>query len=319
MMKKALIIPTGGTIVSVDRGSGAAPDAEAAGDIISAAEKSFAELGFECAVDMIFGPAGCDSSDMSPERWLALSQRIDRAAGEGIDKVLILHGTDTMAYTAAWLSLTEARASVVLTGSQRTPEAEDFDGTDNVRGAAGLLARQDRGVSIYFCGKVFPGPFAHKADAESLDAYTLTSDKRPAPALGAFAGGQRAIDIAEASKRVSLIHVYPGIRPVFDENASVLIIEGYGAGNMPQCLHERTSAFYSGKKPAVIAASSCEKGLKKPGFYGGVGIAGLAEKGFAVFGQGEYSIEFLTALSCLAVYTEPDAPEKILKKYLERF
>ena len=319
-MKKALIIATGGTIVSVNHGAGAEPDADAAKDIISAAAGCLKEHGFESTTDMIFGAAGCDSSDMSPGKWHILSERINKAADEGITKALVIHGTDTMAYTAAWLSLTVKNAAVVLTGSQLTPEAPGFDGFDNVRGAAALLAEKDSGAYICFAGKTFPAPFVHKADAEVLDAYILTGPGRQVPpAFAEAADRMSATDAGRAAASVALFHVFPGVSPVFDSAARILIIEGYGVGNMSQTLHQKIAQFYKNKKPLIIAASSCGVGEKKPGFYGGVGIAGLSEHGFSVFGQGCYSLEFITVLSCFALSAEPDAPEKILGHYLKIF
>lgn len=329
-MKKALIISTGGTIVSLDKGDGAKPDESAARNISAEAQACLEEKGYACEFDMIFGAAGLDSSDMTPERWVALTNRIYEAAADGVTKVLIIHGTDTMAYTAAWLELTtDGKTAVVLTGSQRTPDAADFDGWENVRGAAGLLAEKKCGVFIYFDGKAFPGAYVHKANAEALDAYRLSSDKADLLRSHEDINRAKLYSIKEARGAVSVLYIYPGAEPIFSETSEILVIMGYGAGNMPQSIHREIIKFYEeheadedgiiSPKPVVIAASSCYAGEKKPGYYGGVGIAGLSEHGFIVFGQGGHSAEFITALAYLALYMEPSAPEKILARYLEKF
>ena len=307
-MKKALIISTGGTIVSLDKGDGAKPDESAARNISAEAQACLEEKGYACEFDMIFGAAGLDSSDMTPERWVALTNRIYEAAADGV---------------------TDGKTAVVLTGSQRTPDAADFDGWENVRGAAGLLAEKKCGVFIYFDGKAFPGAYVHKANAEALDAYRLSSDKADLLRSHEDINRAKLYSIKEARGAVSVLYIYPGAEPIFSETSEILVIMGYGAGNMPQSIHREIIKFYEeheadedgiiSPKPVVIAASSCYAGEKKPGYYGGVGIAGLSEHGFIVFGQGGHSAEFITALAYLALYMEPSAPEKILARYLEKF
>ncbi len=320
-MKEALIISTGGTIVSVDHGGGAAPDPEAALGILQKAEKLLQEKGYSCGVDLVFGEAGCDSSDISPAEWLLLTKRINEAAARGVKKVLVIHGTDTMAYTAAWLSLTaDPGTAVVLTGSQRTPEAPDFDGEANLCGAARLLCAREGGVFIHFDGNDYLGPFVHKEDAESLSAYVSTGDGTlPLNELCRTLAPKEA-DWRRAAENMELVVLHPAALPHFVFRR-ILIIAGYGAGNMPQRLRRQLAQAFPDerRRPAVIAASSCARGKKNPAFYGGVGIAELAKENFSVFNQGSYSLEFLIALSYLSLLASPEEPEDILQLYLEKF
>ena len=145
-----MIISTGGTIVSVDKGDGAVPDADAAKSVVAPALDYLRGRGVVCELVAAFGDAGVDSSDISPEEWMALSCIIARGQAEGVKKIPRRHGTDTMAFSAAWLSLTVPDAAVVLTGSQRTPDEEGFDGADNLLGAAKLPARNgERRLHIF--------------------------------------------------------------------------------------------------------------------------------------------------------------------------
>ncbi len=320
-MKEALIISTGGTIVSVDHGGGAMPDSEAALGILRKAGKFFQENGYSCGVDLIFGEAGCDSSDISPAEWLRLTKKINEAAARGVKKVLVIHGTDTMAYTAAWLSLTaDPGTAVALTGSQRTPEAPDFDGEANLCGAARLLCARESGVFIHFDGKDYRGPFVHKEDAEALSAYVSTGDGTlPMNELCRTLAPEEA-DWRRAAENMELVVLHPAALPHFAFRR-ILIIAGYGAGNMPQRLRRQLAEAFPDerRRPAVIAASSCARGKKNPAFYGGVGIAELAKENFSVFNQGSYSLEFLIALSYLSLLVSPEEPENILQLYLEKF
>ncbi|MCD7951970.1 MAG: asparaginase domain-containing protein [Synergistaceae bacterium] len=320
-MKEVLIISTGGTIVSVDHGSGAVPDSEAALGILQQAGEFLREEGYSYSVESVFGEAGCDSSDISPAEWLTLSQRVNGAVSRGIKKILIIHGTDTMAYTAAWLSLTaDPDAAVVLTGSQRTPESPDFDGESNLHGAARLLCGTERGVFIHFDGRVYEGAFVHKEDAEALSAYVSTGGGA-LPRSGIYRALERKeADWRAAATEMALVALHPAALPRFDFY-KILILIGYGAGNMPQRLRRQLAESFpaGGRRPLIIAASSCARGRKNPAFYGGVGIAELAKESFSVFSQGSYSLEFLIALSYLSLLVSPEEPENILQLYLEKF
>ena len=315
-MEKVMIISTGGTIVSVDRGGGAEPDAEAAKSVVAPALDYLRGRGVEYELCEAFGAAGVDSSDMSPEEWLALSRIIARGQAEGVKKFLVVHGTDTMAFSAAWLSLTVHDAAVVLTGSQRTPDEEGFDGTDNLLGAAKLLLETESGVFIYFAGEAFPGAYVHKEDSSALCAYVRTGcGESPCFGLPALTGDWR-----EAARKLAVVCLHPAYCGGFPQNAKILVLCGYGSGNMAQRLHKELAAAYDGaERPVIIAASSCAKGKKDPSRYGGVGMAALAERNFTVFSQGSYSLEFLITLSYLALLSCADAPEKIIGRCLEKF
>ncbi len=311
-----MVISTGGTIVSVDKGNGAVPNAEAAKSVVAPALDYLRGRGVWCEVVEAFGPSGVDSSDMSPREWLVLSSIVARGREDGVNKFLVVHGTDTMAFSAAWLSLTVCGAAVVLTGSQRTPSEEGFDGSGNLLGAAKLLLDTDDGVFIYFAGEKFPGAYVYKEDASGLSAYVRTgSGLSPKFALPA-----KTADWREAARRLAVVYLHPAYSGGFPRNAKILVLCGYGSGNMAQRLHQELESCYDvEKRPVVIAASSCACGEKNPSRYGCVGMAALAEKKFTVFGQGSYSLEFLITLSYLALLSCADAPEDLLGRCLEKF
>ena len=315
-MEKVMIISTGGTIVSVDKGDGAVPDADAAKSVVAPALDYLRGRGVVCELVAAFGDAGVDSSDISPEEWMALSRIIARGQAEGVKKFLVVHGTDTMAFSAAWLSLTVPDAAVVLTGSQRTPDEEGFDGADNLLGAAKLLLETESGVFIYFAGEKFPGAYVHKEDSSALCAYVCTGSG----ASPNFALPAQTVDWREAASKLAVVYLHPAYSGGFPQNAKILILCGYGAGNMAQRLHgELEEAYCGAERPVIIAASSCAKGEKNPSRYGGVGMAALAERNFTVFGQGSYSLEFLITLSYSALLSGSGAPEEILGRCLEKF
>ncbi|MDO5116622.1 MAG: asparaginase domain-containing protein [Synergistaceae bacterium] len=316
MENKLLIISTGGTIVSVDHGNGAEPDGKAAESLLGKMAEYLKNEGISCECKSIFGAAGRDSSDISPAEWHLLSERINEAKSRGIKKILIIHGTDTMAYSAAWLSLTTEGAAVALTGSQLTPGEEGFDGDENLIGAAKALQDMESGVIIHFAGENFGGAYVHKENASELRAYTSTGKGAPPAPLPLPPMPE---DWRRTASGIELVYIHPAIMPRFPADAKILILAAFGAGNMPQRIQAALSDAYPGRKPVVIAASSCAAGEKNPSRYGGVGAAGLAKKNFTLFNQGSYSLEFLIALSYLALLTGGGEPEKILALYLEKF
>lgn len=321
MIKKALIISTGGTIVSVEKGEGAEPDESASKSIVGIAKNCLRERGCTCEAVAAFGSAGYDSSDISPREWLALTAIINAAVSRGVKKVLVIHGTDTMAYTAAWLSLTvPADTAIVLTGSQRPRDARDFDGITNINCAVKSLCKHENGVYINFAAKDFRAPYVHKEDAQGICAYATTTDDvsvqlarvKNIPSLPYIDDWQKV------AAQMCVMHIHPTIIPSFSP-CKILILVGYGAGNIPQRVRENIRTAYANcEKPVIIAASSCARGAKSPSSYGGVGMAGLTKDNFLVFNQGKYSIEFLIALSYLTLLISSNEPEKILGSYLEK-
>lgn len=119
-----------------------------------------------------------DSSDMSTEHWRQIARRIE-ANYEKFDGFVVLHGTDTMAYTASALSfmLRGLSKPVVLTGSQLPIGVLRTDGRENLITAIQLAALEKRGaayvqeVAVYFGSSLFRGNRIHKYSAEDFNAF----------------------------------------------------------------------------------------------------------------------------------------------------
>ncbi|MFW5630159.1 MAG: asparaginase domain-containing protein [Acetivibrio ethanolgignens] len=133
MKKKILIITTGGTLASAKGKDGLVPELNS-NDIFSNME------GVMSCYDVSFLELmSIDSSNMQPEEW----QRIARAVYERVHAyagMVIIHGTDTMAYTAAALSfmLKNVPIPVVLTGSQLSILNPIADAVENCRCAVNM-------------------------------------------------------------------------------------------------------------------------------------------------------------------------------------
>ena len=114
-----------------------------------------------------------DSSDIEPSLWVAITELIEKRYDD-YDGFVILHGTDTMAYTASALSfmLENLDKPVVITGSQIPLCELRSDGRDNL--ITSLVIANDavvKEVCLYFGGKLMRGNRATKFSADKLIAF----------------------------------------------------------------------------------------------------------------------------------------------------
>ena len=190
-----------------------------------------------------------DSANISPADWNAIGEDI-AAHYDGFDGFVILHGTDTMAYTASALSfMLEGLAKpVILTGSQ-IPMCELRNDARNNLVTALILAgsRQIPEVCLYFNGLLLRGNRSTKVHAVGFDAFASPDY----PPLGDIGIG---IDIHRDHVRqasgapfrlhrcrtdaVAALRVFPGITGEVIRNVSRpplqgLVLECYGVGNAP--------------------------------------------------------------------------------------
>ena len=166
-MKRVLVIATGGTIASAEEGSGLAP--ALTGEQLVAAVPAVARLA-DVAVSQVMN---IDSTNMRPEGWLDIAAEIHRA-WDSFDGFVVLHGTDTLAYTAAGLSyLVQGSCKpIVLTGSQLPMSQPGTDGVRNVTDAVRVACDDAAaGVLVAFGGKVILGTAARKVRTRDFVAF----------------------------------------------------------------------------------------------------------------------------------------------------
>ena len=113
-MKRILLIATGGTIASTEDGNGLSP--ALTGEELA---QSVPEISGLCELDVV-QPMNIDSTNMRPSDWMRIRDVIVKGYADH-DGFVILHGTDTMSYTAAALSylIQDSPKPIVLTGSQK--------------------------------------------------------------------------------------------------------------------------------------------------------------------------------------------------------
>lgn len=250
---RILIIYTGGTIGMIrDVGSGALVPFTL--EAMLRRLPSIAELDID--LSSVALKRIIDSSNMSPVIWQELVALIAENYKE-YDGFVILHGSDTMAYTASALSfmLSGLEKPVILTGSQLPIGLVRTDARENIITSLMLAAMRKDGkpvineVCIYFEDRLFRGNRTHKFNAENFDAFRSVNY----PAL-ADAGVHLKVHeehllpspeqpfkaMSQLDTSVAVLPLYPGIalRPYAEmfeqQKLRGLVLETYGAGNGPE-------------------------------------------------------------------------------------
>ena len=238
------MIATGGTIASTEDGSGLAPTMTG-----RELARQVPLLDTLCELDFV-QPMNIDSTNMRPRDWQAIA-RVIRESYDSYDGFVILHGTDTMAYTAAALSylIQQSEKPIVLTGSQQ-PMANPFtDAKLNIYQSV-LYACDDesRDVNVVFGGKVICGTRAHKQRTMSFNAFTSMNYPsiayvrgnrivRPAgaPSTGRVGAAPRFYEAL--NERVIVLKLTPELRPSIFEllrrDYDAVILETFGIGGIP--------------------------------------------------------------------------------------
>ena len=166
-MKRILLIATGGTIASAEDGNGLSP--ALTGEELA---RSVPQIEGVCKLDIV-QPMNIDSTNMRPADWLRIAQVI-REGYAAHDGFVVLHGTDTMAYTAAALSylIQDSPKPIVLTGSQQPMGNPFTDAKINLYQSL-VYAADERScdVSIVFGGYAIAGTRARKQRTMSFNAF----------------------------------------------------------------------------------------------------------------------------------------------------
>lgn len=253
MSKKILLIYTGGTIgmeKDPETGSLTPLDLEHIEGAIPAVEL------LDCELHSISAEEAIDSSDMTPEKWVIIAQII-RNNYDLYDGFVILHGSDTMAYTASALSflLENLGKPVILTGSQLPLGMLRSDARENFMSSLELAAASGEDglplineVALYFEYKLFRGNRTNKTSSLNFEAFTSPnypwlvemgvemnvnrSILLPKPESGLTLHTQLESDLA-------IISLYPGfnhkiISHAVEAGSKGIILRTFGVGNAPK-------------------------------------------------------------------------------------
>ena len=261
-MKHILLIATGGTIASAEDGNGLSP--ALTGEELA---RSVPEIEGLCELDIV-QPMNIDSTNMRPADWLRIAEGIHENY-DTHDGFVVLHGTDTMSYTAAALSylIQDSPKPIVLTGSQQPMGNPFTDAKINLyQSLVYAVSDRSRDVSIVFGGYAIAGTRARKQRTMSFNAFNsinypvlayLRQDKvicsgsaavsaGPAECDCAGDGAARAADGAldeprfytELNSRVCALKLTPGLTPdifrLLKPDYDAVILETFGMGGVPE-------------------------------------------------------------------------------------
>lgn len=199
-----------------------------------------------------------DSSNVTPSLWVELADVI-RCNYALFDGFVVLHGTDTMSYTASALSfmLTNIAKPVVFTGSQIPMGIMRTDGRENLITAIEIAAAvDDEGhprvpeVSLYFQNRLFRANRSTKLSAEALSAFD-SRNCAPLAEVGVNivynselirrpqSYDEPLATVTDIDNRVVVLKLFPGISPqilgtiLSAENLRGVVLETFGTGNAP--------------------------------------------------------------------------------------
>ncbi|ALO34854.1 L-asparaginase 1 [Colwellia sp. MT41] len=228
-----------------------------------------------------------DSSNMTPRDWQRIADDI-KANYDDYDGFVVLHGTDTMAYTSSALSFMFENLSkpVIVTGSQIPFSQLRSDGQVNVLNALYIAANYPISeVGLFFNNKLYRGNRCIKAYADGFNAF----DSPNMPVLleaginiqlvaGKIAPSIEKVPPLQLAKitpqPIGVVHLYPGISSAVIENTikqpvKALILRSYGVGNAPQ--DKALLACLSKAKEQGIVVVNCSQCIK-----GTVNMSGYA-------------------------------------------
>lgn len=286
---RLLIIYTGGTIGMVTNpktGALEAFDWEHLSQYVPELQR------FHYHIDCItFGPP-IDSSDIEPHHWARMVQLISDHYDQ-YDGFVLLHGTDTMAFTASALSflLEGLGKPVIITGSQLPIGQLRTDGKENLLTAIEIAAARHADgramvpeVCIFFESQLMRGNRTTKINTEGFNAFRSYNCPALAEAGIHIRFQEQLIRQPAPSRRftphylvdtnIVILTLFPGIRPeVVDAVLSApglrgVVLKTYGAGNAPQRLWfiERLREVVA-RGVVVVNSTQCSKGTVEMGRY----------------------------------------------------
>lgn len=248
--------------------------------------------GFNLDIYSIAFEPPIDSSDISPESWSQLV-KIIYSNYEQYDGFVILHGTDTMAFTASALSfmLEGLSKPVILTGSQLPIGALRTDGKENLLTAIEIAAAKHEDgtpivpeVCVFFHEKLMRGNRTTKVSAENFDAFE--SNNYPILAhsgielqfynhnIRPYRPDAVLTPHYEMDPNIVIFSLFPGMQPdivkkiMRDRKLKGVIFRTFGSGNAPRqewLVKALTQATRSGK--TIVNITQCSTGSVKMGLY----------------------------------------------------
>lgn len=266
--QKTMILYTGGTIGMVPSDKGLAANAGFE-HYLKEYLNNVTEIGNNQWLYQEVAPL-IDSANMSPSYWQnLLGFIIDAVRCHDCDSVLILQGTDTLAYSAAALSfqLLKFDIPILMTGSMIPASAPDSDARENICGAMATLSQgKIKGLQIYFHGELLSGTRSRKYRSVGRNPFVSLPVLEPKPLIK-HVPDELAYSFVSSLPTVAVLPLFPGLsayqlQSIMGLFLHGLIIECYGSGTGPSdddafvtCIQQLIA-----QGVVVVAISQCAEG-----------------------------------------------------------
>lgn len=270
-------VATGGTIMSrVDYVTGAVYPSFSLEDLYL----MYPELRELASIEMV-NLMSIFSEDMTPTRWSAIADEACKAFNEGVVGVVVLHGTDTMHYTAAALAfaLRSAPGPVVLVGAQRSSDRPSSDSFENLYAATLVASQASFAESVVAMHEntsdgviaVHRGVRVRKMHTSRRDAFisinhepiarVLTKEGKLIMNTSDYKGRGQLECSTRFDDKVALIKYYPGMSSevldyLVDKGYHGIVIEGTGFGHVGEWLLKPIARAIELGIPIVISSQT---------------------------------------------------------------
>ena len=266
--RQVMVLYTGGTIGMQASENGLAPasgfEARMAEQLAALPEMVVPQWSFREMSPLI------DSANMTPAYWQRLREAVVDAIDAGnCDAVLILHGTDTLAYSAAAMSfqLLGLDAPVVFTGSMLPAGVADSDAWENVNGALQALGQGLAwGVHLYFHGELLEPTRCAKVRSFGRNPFAALNRARGGEAASVL---PTALDYRQPKDlaNVAVLPLFPGIGAaqldgLIDSGIQGLVLECFGNGTGPSDNPDFIASLQRAHEQGivVVAITQCHEG-----------------------------------------------------------
>jgi glutamyl-tRNA(Gln) amidotransferase subunit D len=273
-----VIMSTGGTIASrVDYRTGAVRSAMSASDLYGVVP----ELADVARVDteIVFS---IYSENLRPQDWSELAKKVAQRIEQGVDGIVIAHGTDTMGYTSAALSfaLQNLPVPIILVGAQRSSDRPSSDAASNLIGAVkaageapfaevGLAMHEtpsDTIIAIHHGTKVRKCHTSRRDTFKSINGFPIARVQDLKVSMNAHSYVKRdpkrkVVLKPDFCDKVALLKFYPGMDPAVidfyvEKGFKGILLEGSGLGHVSKFCFDAVKRA-TAKGVVVALASQC--------------------------------------------------------------
>ena len=278
-LPKILLLSTGGTIASrIDYRTGSVTPALSAQDLNSSVPE-LSEIA-NIDADVLFSEY---SENITPDHWTKIAQKLDALAGSDYKGIIVAHGTDTMQYTAAFLSFSLAGfpKPVALVGSQRSSDRPSSDAALNLISAAKFLVNcdangvfvamhnsdSDDDIACHYGTRVRKNHTSRRNAFETIGgkpAFIVTQNGIVQNATGQFFKQKEYTPKINVDTKVALVKYHPGYDPALIDDLvnrgyRAIIFEGTGLGHIGRTTYDAIKNAHS-KQVFLGMTSQCLDG-----------------------------------------------------------